>query len=133
MTKEEKYAYWLDIAKYDLDTAGVMYDSGRWIYVVFMCQQAVEKLIKGLYLLFIDDNIPRTHNIRAIFEEFEDKLQDSIPSDKYILFDKLSQYYLNNRYPEYLSKLSSQINETTAKNIITETRETFAWLLTLKP
>jgi HEPN domain-containing protein len=26
---------------------------GRWLYVVFMCQQAIEKLCKGLYLLYI--------------------------------------------------------------------------------
>jgi HEPN domain-containing protein len=52
MTKvdvQEKYDYWLDIAKYDLDTADAMLDSKRWLYVVFMCQQAVEKLTKGLY------------------------------------------------------------------------------------
>jgi len=40
--------------------------SGRWLYVVFMCQQAAEKLSKGLY---------------------------------------------NNRYPDFISKLSSQIEE----------------------
>ena len=133
MTNEEKYDYWFDIAEYDLETAGAMYDKGRWLYVVFMCQQAVEKLVKGLYLLYVDDNIPRVHNIRAVFEEFEDKLQVSVPPEKYTLFDTLSRYYLNNRYPEYISKLSSQINEPTAKTILAETREAFTWLLTLKP
>jgi HEPN domain-containing protein len=59
MTNEEKYNYWLDIAKYDLDTADAMYKSRRWLYVVFMCQQAIEKLVKGLYLLYIDDNTPK--------------------------------------------------------------------------
>jgi HEPN domain-containing protein len=58
MDAQEKYAYWLDIAQYDLETANAMFDSGRWLYVVFMCQQALEKLAKGLYVLYIDDNIP---------------------------------------------------------------------------
>jgi HEPN domain-containing protein len=49
MDAQEKYDYWLDIAQYDLETASAMFDSGRWLYVVFMCQQAVEKLVKGLY------------------------------------------------------------------------------------
>jgi hypothetical protein len=29
MTNEEKFEYWLDIAQYDLKTAGSMYRGGR--------------------------------------------------------------------------------------------------------
>jgi len=64
MTKEEKYIYWLQLAQYDLDTAQTMYTGGRWFYVVFMCQQAIEKLCKGIYNFYFGDNIPRVHNIR---------------------------------------------------------------------
>ena len=49
MDSSEKFNYWKDIAQYDLDTAQAMFDAGRWLYVVFMCQQAIEKLCKGLY------------------------------------------------------------------------------------
>jgi len=72
MNAQEKYEYWLDIAQYDLETANSMLSSGRWLYVVFMCQQATEKLAKGLYTLYVDDNIPRIHNIKTIVERFED-------------------------------------------------------------
>ena len=36
MTNEDKYTYWLELAKYDLDTATAMFSTGRWFYVVFM-------------------------------------------------------------------------------------------------
>jgi hypothetical protein len=36
MTLEEKYAYWLEAAQYDLDSADAMYNGGRWFYVVFL-------------------------------------------------------------------------------------------------
>jgi HEPN domain-containing protein len=49
MDDQEKYEYWLETAQYDLDTAKAMFESGRWLYAVFMCQQAVEKLSKALY------------------------------------------------------------------------------------
>jgi len=133
MTAQEKYEYWLDIARYDLETADSMLSSGRWLYVVFMCQQAVEKLAKGLYTLYVDDNFPRIHSIRTIIERFEDKLPISIPEDKLDLFDTLSAYYLNNRYPDFISKLSLQIKKPEATDILTKTKEAFAWLLTLKP
>jgi HEPN domain-containing protein len=133
MTNEEKFAYWLDIAEYDLKTAEAMFASGRWLYVVFMCQQAIEKLVKGLYLLYIDDNIPRVHNIGNIFSKFADKLPVETDEEKYQLFEKLSIYYLETRYPEYKDKLSETTSEDTAKILLKKSREVFAWLLTNKP
>ena len=133
MNAEDKFEYWLDIAQYDLESATTMLSGGRWLYVVFMCQQAIEKLAKGLYTLYIDDNIPRVHNIKSIIERFEDKLPVEIPEEKYRLFEALSAYYLNNRYPDYMSKLSTQITEVEAKKMLTLTKEAFTWLLTLKP
>lgn len=133
METNEKYEYWLDIARYDLETAEAMLASKRWLYVVFICQQAVKKLAKGLYIVYIDDGIPLIHNINSIIERFEDKLPETVSEEYRQLFDKLSAFYLNNRYPDYLSKLSIQIKETEAKEILTKTKEAFAWLLTLKP
>lgn len=132
MEVHEKFEYWLDIAKYDLETADAMLTSKRWLYVVFMCQQAIEKLVKGFYTVYIDDNIPRIHNINSIIERFEDKLPKPMGEEYRQLFDKLSAFYLNNRYPDYISKLSTQIKETEAKEILTGTKEAYAWLLTLK-
>lgn len=45
MDKQEKIQYWLDISDYDLETARAMLFSERYLYVVFMCQQAMEKII----------------------------------------------------------------------------------------
>ena len=106
---------------------------GRWLYVAFMCQQAIEKLVKGLYILYLDDNIPRTHNIGSIVGNFEKMLPVEIPLETRSLFVKLSTCYLNNRYPEYKDKLGSQIKEPEAKALYSQTQEVFAWLLTLKP
>ena len=36
MDNNEKYLFWLDAAKYDLETAEAMLVSGRYVYVVFM-------------------------------------------------------------------------------------------------
>jgi len=133
MNKQEKFSYWLDIAQYDLDTADSMFSAGRWLYVVFMCQQAIEKLCKGLYLLLVNDNVPKTHDINSLLSGFEDKIPVVIEDSKRLLFAKLSAFYLNNRYPEYKDKLSVSLNREEAKTILENSREAFAWLLTLKP
>ncbi len=38
-----KVAYWKELADYDLETAEVMYNGGRWLYVGFMCHLVIEK------------------------------------------------------------------------------------------
>jgi len=133
MSSQDKFDYWLDVAQYDLQTAEAMLTAGRWVYVAFMCQQAVEKLVKGLYLLYLDDDIPRIHNIGKIVVCFEDKLTAKISLEILDFFATLSMYYLNNRYPDYKNKLIYQIKEPEAKAIYSKTKEVFAWLLTLKP
>jgi HEPN domain-containing protein len=133
MDAQEKYKYWLDIAQYDLDTAETMLNGGRWLYVTFMCQQAVEKLVKGLYVLYVDDNVPKTHNIRILVEKFESLLSEAVTDEHYNLFEDLTIHYLNGRYADYKQKLNERLNEQVATNFLTRTREVFAWLLTLKP
>ena len=39
----DKVAYWLDIADEDLGVAEDLYKAKRWLYVAFMCHQAIEK------------------------------------------------------------------------------------------
>jgi HEPN domain-containing protein len=133
MDKLEKFEYWRDIAKYDLVTAQAMYKTGRWLYVIFMCQQSIEKLCKGLYLLFIDDDIPRIHDINSLVTKFADKLPEAIDDNKRLFFAKLSAFYLNNRYPEYKEHLSTSLDKKEAKSILKQTKEVFEWLLTMKP
>jgi HEPN domain-containing protein len=133
MTAEEKYEYWLDIAEYDLESANTMFEGGRWLYVVFMCQQTIEKLVKGLYILYVDDDVPRLHDINDILSRFSDKLPSTISEEQHNFFDRLSRYYLNNRYPKYKKKLSLQIKQSEAKEVLEKAKEEFKWLLTLHP
>ena len=133
MDLQEKFEYWLDIAQYDLETAEIMLSAGRWLYVVFMCQQAIEKLCKGLYLLFVDDDIPRIHDINSLISKFENKLPGSVNDEKRWLFARLSAFYLNNRYPEYKERLSKSLDKEETQSILNKTREAFSWLLTMRP
>ena len=43
----DKVAYWLDIADEDLGVAEDLYKAKRWLYVAFMCHQAIEKTLKA--------------------------------------------------------------------------------------
>jgi len=132
MDQQEKFDYWLDIAEYDLETAEAMLSSRRWLYVVFMCQQSIEKLVKGLYTLYVCDEIPRTHNISYLLHKFEDQLKEPVTNSRYDLFEKLRIYYIEGRYTDYKQKLSKSVDEQTARSLMKETGEAFKWLLSMK-
>lgn len=137
MDSKEKYDYWEDIAQYDLDTAEAMLLSGRYLYVVFMCQQAIEKLIKGLYVLHKGEEPPKIHNIWNIFDRvFDiDKFEEdekTIVEEYFSFFDELLAYYISERYPSYKEKLSQSITKDKAKEVLLKTREVFIWLISLK-
>jgi len=59
---------WMDQASYDLETAQAMLDSGRYLYVVFCCQQAVEKMIKAVIAQVSGEMPPRIHNLIQLAE-----------------------------------------------------------------
>ena len=73
MDNNEKYGYWEECAQYDLDTADVMFGSGRYLYCVFMCQQAIEKIVKGIYVLYTGEEPVKTHNIALVFNNLCDR------------------------------------------------------------
>lgn len=137
MNNEQKYDYWEDIAIYDLETAEAMLLSGRYLYVVFMCQQAVEKLMKGIFVLYKNEEPPRTHNIWNVFDRVFDinKLDEQGRQDiekNLSFFDELLAYYISERYPSYKQKLSQSITKEKATEVLIKTKEVFSWLKYLK-
>ena len=93
-----KVAYWLDIADYDLDTAEAMYQTGRRLYVAFMCHQTIEKTIKAYWCATQPNDPPYTHShLRlaegcGLYEQMDDEQRDFI--------DIITNYNIEARYPE---------------------------------
>ena len=60
-------------------------------------------------------------------------MRRSISDEHYELFEDLTIHYLNGRYADYKQKLSERLSENAATDFYKQTKEAFAWLLTLKP
>jgi HEPN domain-containing protein len=110
-----------------------MFNNSSWLYTAFFCQQAIEKLVKGLFIIFNNnDNIPYLHNIGIILQRFEDKLPVKVPENIYDFLSELSTFYIKARYTDYKQKMSKLLNKDKAETILSKTKEVFAWLLNLK-
>ncbi len=127
MDKQEKVEYWLDISDYDLETARAMFFSGRYLYVVFMCQQAIEKIIKALYIHISGQEPPKTHNLAFIFQKSGLKASQETLN----FLNLLTAHYIQNRYPEYKSRLSTVLDKNKARQYLKQTEEVYQWLNSL--
>lgn len=116
---------WLERAQYDLDTAEAMITTARYIYAVFMCQQALEKSFKAL-MAYKDLEVPPIHNLRRLAES--SGMMQALSQEDLKKLDFLSQYYLNARYREDLQELSKHVGENMARQFFDFTREKIPWL-----
>ena len=116
---------WIDRAIYDMDTAKTMFQTGRWIYAIFMYQQSLEKCIKALFAHQDKEIIP-IHNLRRLAEVAS--IIHEFDESTLVKLDFLSNYYINARYKEDLSQLSKGINETLVQDFIQFSEGTIAWL-----
>lgn len=94
--------YWLELARYDIDTAAAMLKTKRFVYVLVMCQQAVEKNLKALYARRYGEIPPRIHNLVELAKRCE--LEITPEQDGYL--QELNYYYTGARYPSDISELS---------------------------
>ncbi len=126
MTINEKVKYWTDIADYDLETANAMLTSKRYLYVGFMCHQAVEKILKAYFTKTKEDTPPFIHNLKSlanksnIYQEFTEAQKD--------LIDELIPLNIEARYPTYKEKLLKSLNNEKCELLIKQTQELCNWI-----
>jgi len=119
-----KVQQWLDRVEYDVQSAEAMFDAGRYVYVVFMCQQAVEKCLKAVMVSKARE-VPPIHNLRRLAE----LTGLSVDSEKLKKLDFLSEYYISSRYKEDLAELSKGLTKTFAGEILVFTKQVVEWLI----
>ncbi|HCG77017.1 MAG: DNA-binding protein [bacterium (Candidatus Ratteibacteria) CG_4_10_14_3_um_filter_41_18] len=115
---------WFKQAQYDLETAEAMFQTGRYIYAVFMCHLCIEKALKGLYTQELNDIPPKVHNLIYLIKRIDLSLPDSLKE----FITELNRVSIPTRYPEELKVLLKEYNKRRVSGILKNTKETLKWL-----
>lgn len=115
---------WTERARYDLDTARAMLKAGRYLYVLFCCQQAVEKMLKSVIVERVGESPPRIHQLRRLAEIGG----VAVDEQQVVFLRELSAYYIPTRYPEEATDLAVEAKEEEAVRILDESGEFIKWL-----
>jgi HEPN domain-containing protein len=126
MTNEEKVQYWVDLSDYDLETAEAMFQCKRYLYVGFMCHQAIEKIFKGYYSKLKEEMPPFTHGLLYLAEKggFWELFTEE--QKKYIT--TIEPLNIKSRYPDYKNELVKKITPAICIEYIEQTKKLPQWI-----
>jgi HEPN domain-containing protein len=122
----EKIKYWIELSDYDLETAIAMLKSKRYLYVGFMCHQAIEKIFKAYFTYLRSDIAPFSHSLSYIAKKggFYNKFSE----DQKDFIDQIEPLNIEARYPSYKERLLKSLTENKCKEIISSTKELQEWI-----
>ncbi|MCK4357802.1 MAG: HEPN domain-containing protein [Candidatus Cloacimonetes bacterium] len=123
---DKRISYWLEISDYDFETAQAMLKSKRYLYVGFMCHQAVEKILKAYYVSLKNSQPKFTHRLTYLTEStgLENQLSDA----QKLFIDELEPLNIKARYPTYKDKLFKKLSFEKCEVIIKNTKEFCQWI-----
>jgi HEPN domain-containing protein len=115
---------WFRQAEYDFETAIAMFETGRYIYTIFMCHLSIEKALKGLYAKKFKEDPPKVHDLIYLVKK-TDLTLSPLHQDFLKVLNDLS---VPTRYPDEIEKLLKQCKKERTEKLLNPTKELLQWL-----
>ena len=116
---------WVRQAEHDLENAKKNLDIEAYDVSLILCQQAVEKMLKALYLKHRSENPPKVHSLVYLAQTSRLELPDLIKE----FLENLDEVSVPTRYPEELDKILMEYDEQRTRIIFEKTKEAMQCLM----
>ena len=125
MTKEEHVNYWRQSAHHDLESAEIIFDSGRYDWCLFVGHLALEKILKAIFVDRNDNKMPPTiHNLVRLAELSKVEIDD----EQKFLLDKINDFNIQTRYPDYKLEFYKRCDAEYTNEYLGKIKEFYTWL-----
>ncbi|SEH05217.1 HEPN domain-containing protein [Candidatus Venteria ishoeyi] len=125
---ERKVKYWIELSDYDFETAEAMLKSKRYLYVGFMCHQAIEKAFKAYFTKTMSDTAPFSHSLSYLAKK--GGFYDSLSNEQKSFIDQVEPLNIEARYPSHKERLLKSLSESKCNDLIEGTKEIQLWIKT---
>jgi HEPN domain-containing protein len=115
---------WILQARYDHDTARILFDHKRYLYAVFFCHLSVEKALKGVWQERFRKIPPKTHNLSFLLSESG----VTMPTEFEDFVHGLAQASIPTRYPETLESYRKTFARKDVAEILHRAKEVIRWI-----
>ena len=112
---------WVTIAESDLRAAKVMQDSGFFAHSIFQCHEALEKLLKAMW---IERHSTGTHPHIHDLPGLADQAGVALSEEQRTFLARLAEQYIPTRYGDLEREFPKEIADT----YLARSTEAFAWL-----
>lgn len=111
---KKRIKYWTKTASHDYETMIGLFKIKRYSDCLFYGHIVLEKILKGLVVKEIKGEAPYIHNLTKLAE----LAKCDLPKDELDLLDKINDFNIRARYPEYKLQFYKQCDREYAKNYI---------------
>ena len=125
---EHNVKRWIDLSQEDMKAAYAMYSSDLYVHMGFMCQQSVEKALKG-YCEFKDAEVLPIHNLTKLAQKAD--LYNLLSNDHKSLLTQLQPLYIEARYPVYKERIRQLLTKEYSKNLLQKAEGLVVWITNL--
>lgn len=117
-------ANWVQLSEYDLGTAHHMLATGRYLYVVFCCHLAMEKMLKAVATEVLQCSPPRTHDLLYLTKLSTLRL----PQGLLEFVGTMNNVSVITRYPDDLASTLREYPESVVRSYLGRTEDVVQWL-----
>lgn len=122
----EKVTYWVELSDYDIETASAMLETGRYLYVGFMCHQTIEKMLKAYFTFVNSSTPPFSHNLTYLAQK--SNLFEQFSEEHKSFLDELEPLNIETRYPTYKELLMKSLTKSKCNEILNRTKILQQWI-----
>lgn len=125
MTKKEKAKYWIKSAENDWKVAGHLFEKTDYPYALFFGHLTIEKLLKALIVIKIDEPPPLTHRLTYLGQ----KAGVSLTSEDMELLEIITDFNIEVRYPDEKFAFYKTCTRQFTESYLQKMGEMKKWLL----
>jgi HEPN domain-containing protein len=125
MTKDEIIIYWTSSSAKDFKAMGSLFRNGHYVWALFLGHLVLEKLLKAVYVKYVDADIPFTHDLAKIAAKSGLLLSE----EQKDLLDAVTAFNIKTRYPDYKGRFYKKATKRFTENYLGQIKDFRKWLV----
>jgi len=122
--KDEILKYWIETSDSDFSAMEHLFEKEDYTWALFVGHLVIEKLLKALYVKYIDITPPFIHDLVRLAE----KAGVSLTEDRKDSLDTISTFNLSTRYDDYRREFYKKCTKSFTDKWIKNIKELRTWL-----
>lgn len=124
MTSSELIKYWIDSSDDNFNSMLNMFNSGEYMWALFVGHLVIEKLIKAYYVKMGNKEVPRTHDLYRLALNASIEMSESQKDD----LQYVTLFNIETRYDDYKKDFYKKCTKEFAEKNIEKIKVLRTWL-----